>query len=54
MESIISDKLHDMLSQIIRIDGNQPVLSNNDDQVNNPEEFKEGRVTAESALTFLM
>ena len=29
MEGIISTKLHDMLSQIIKIDGNKPVLSNN-------------------------
>ena len=55
MEGIISSKLHDMLSQIIKIDGNKPVLSNNGNQEENPEEeFKEGRVTAESALTFLM
>ena len=55
MESIISYKLHDMLSKIIKIDGNKPILSNNGNQEENPEEeFKEGLVTAESALTFLM
>ena len=41
-----------MIAQIVKVDGNKPVLTSHNEE--NPEEFKEGNVTAESALTFLM
>jgi len=48
----MTSSFRDMLSKIIKIDGDKPVLIHADP--NNPEEFKEGRVTEETALTFLM
>ena len=41
-----------MLSKIIKIDGAKPTIVEHN--VDNPEEFKEGKVTNESKLAFVM
>ena len=51
-EAIITRSFREMISKIVTIDGNKPVLVNAGDE--NPEEFKEGQVNEKSALTFLM
>ena len=51
-ETIITRCFREMLSQIINIDGNKPVLEKAHPL--NPEDFKEGLVTDKSALTFLL
>lgn len=53
-EAIITGSFREMLSKIVTIDGDQPVLGNVAAGKENPEDFKEGRVTEKSALTFLM
>lgn len=51
-DEIIMKSFREMMSKIIKIDGNKPVL--HDISEINPEDYKEGLVTKESALTFLM
>lgn len=51
-EAIINSSFRDMLSKIIKVDGDKPKLFHAN--LENPEEFKEGRVDQETALTFLL
>lgn len=52
-ESSIAKNMRDILAQIVKIDGSKPVLATVDSS-NPEEEFKEGIISADSALTFLM
>lgn len=53
-KAFIISSFRNMLAGIIEIDGVKPVLVDVGDAGDNPEEFREGRVDVNSALSFLM
>ena len=51
-KEVVIESFRNLLSKIIKIDGAKPTIVEHN--VDNPEEFKEGKVTNESKLAFVM